>query len=342
LALCVAAGAAGSHVERFEGVEPHMGTLFRITMYAPDAASAHAGFAAAFARIQELDEILSDYNPQSELMRVCAEAAQQPVQVSAELYTVLAASQDLARATGGAFDVTLGPVIRLWRQARKEKKLPAPSEIDAALRRSGYRRLVLDREHRTVSLPSPDMLLDLGGIAKGYAADEALRVLQSRGIRRALVAASGDLAIGDAPPGKDGWRVGIDSLDTPRSDFTRVLTLKNAGVSTSGDAEQFLEIGGKRYSHIIDPKTGIGLTNRIAVTVIARHGIDSDGLATAISVLGAARGMEFIESRTDAAALIVEDGQVVDSKRFGNYPLTTSIRQPIITSWATFKAATTF
>jgi thiamine biosynthesis lipoprotein len=316
LALCVAAGAAGSDVERFEAVEPHMGTLFRITMYAPDAASAHAGFAAAFARIQELDEILSDYNPQSELMRVCREAAQRPVGISAELFTVLAASQDLARATGGAFDVTLGPVIRLWRQARKEKQVPAPADIDAALRRSGYRRLMLGWEHRTVSLQSPDMLLDLGGIAKGYAADEALRVLQSHGIGRALVAASGDLAIGDAPPGKDGWRVGIDSLDTPRSDFTRVLTLKNAGASTSGDAEQFLEIGGKRYSHIVDPRTGMGLTNRIAVTVIARHGIDSDGLATALSVLGAARGMEFVESRTDAAALIVEDGQVKESRRF--------------------------
>ena len=293
-----------------------MGTLFRITLYASDPASAHMASTAAFARIKELDEILSDYNPQSELMRVCRTAAGGPVEISRDLYTVLAASQKLARETGGAFDITLAPVIRLWRQARKDGQLPRPEDLATALRRCGYHKLVLDPAHRTVRLESPDMLLDLGGIAKGYAGDEALRVLRANDISRALVAASGDLAIGDPPPGKEGWRVGIDSLDAASSEFTRVLTLQNAAVSTSGDSEQFLDIGGTRYSHIVDPKTGMGLTNRIAVTIVARRGIDSDGLATAVSVLGGTRGLEFIESRTDAAALVVEGGRAVASRKF--------------------------
>jgi thiamine biosynthesis lipoprotein len=293
-----------------------MGTLFRITLYAPDQDTAHAGFRAAFARVGELDEILSDYKPNSELMRLCRVEAGRPVRVSSELFTVLAASQDLASQTDGAFDVTLGPVIRLWRQARKEKRLPARVEIAAALGRCGYKKLKLDAGTQTVSLASPEMLLDLGGIAKGYAADEALRVLRTHGLPRALVAASGDLSIGDAPPSKHGWRVGVDSLDAPSSNFTRVLTLNNAAVSTSGDSEQFVEFNGTRYSHIIDPKTGLGLTSRIAVTVIAPHGIDSDGLATAVSVLGAERGIEFLRRHEHAAAVIVENGRVIESPDF--------------------------
>jgi len=183
------------------------------------------------------------------------------VRVSADLFTVLAESQRIARATDGAFDVTQAPVIRLWRQARKDQRLPEPAAIAEAQRRTGYARLVLDPGARTVFLKMRGMLLDVGGIAKGYTADETLKVLRGHGIRRALVAASGDLAIGDSPPQTQGWRVGI---------FRHVFLLHNIAVSTAGDAEQFLETSGVRYSHIIDPKTGMGLTNRVAVTVLAR------------------------------------------------------------------------
>jgi len=297
-----------------------MGTLFSITLYAPNADAARAAFSAAFERIRKLDEILSDYKQNSELMQVCRSAHAAPVMVSPELFTVLEASERLSQATDGAFDVTLGPVIRLWRQARIEKHLPNPEQLAAAARRCGYRNLVLDSAHRTVFLKLADMQLDLGAIAKGYAADEALAVLRAHGITRALVAASGDLAIGDAPPGQPGWRVGIDSLDTPGSKFTRVLVVHNIAVSTSGDTEQYLEVGGTRYSHIIDPKTNLGLTQRIAVTVVASRGINADSLATAASVLGVQRGLGLIDRRNDAAALIVTRGpygtRTQESKRF--------------------------
>ncbi len=153
------------------------------------------------------------------------------------------------------------------------------------------------------------MLLDAGGIAKGYAADEALAVLANLGLHSALVAASGDLAFSDAPPGQPGWKIGVDSFDRADKPFTRVLMLSNAAVSTSGNSEQHLNIGGKTYSHIIDPKTGMGLQNDLTVTAISRRGITADAAATAISVLGCERGIAYADRQSDLAAFILIKNQ---------------------------------
>jgi thiamine biosynthesis lipoprotein len=298
LLLCLPLIAASVEIQRFERVEPHMGTLFRITVYAPDIDVAHAAFNAAFARVHQLDEILSDYNPASELMRLST----RPTHVSEDLFRVLEASQALAAETDGAFDITLGPVIRLWRKARRDKVLPTSEAINAALHLTGYRKLVLDRTNRTASLTQPGMQLDVGGIAKGYAADEALKVLRAHGISESLVAASGDLRIGSR-----SMTVEVE----PAQGVGRKLLLSNAAVSTSGDTEQFVELAGKRYSHIVDPKTGLGLTSRIGVTIIAPDGITADSLATAVCVMGADRGREFIKHLPDVSALIATEGKVI-------------------------------
>lgn len=289
--LCLVSRAIAAP-ERIEALEPHMGTMFRIVLYAADPARAHTAIRAAFDRVAELDNELSDYLPDSELNRICVTAAGRDVPVSQDLYAVLQASQSLAERTDGAFDITLGPVIRLWRRARQTGQLPSDAEIAAAARRTGYRSLHVASGggHATVRLDMAGMQLDLGAIAKGYAADEGLRLLRGQGFPQAMVAASGDIAFGDAPPGVAGWRTGIDSVNAPNDAFTEVLQLSNAAVSTSGDTEQYAEIGGVRYSHIVDPKTGKGLTARIGVTVIAAKGIDSDGLSTAASVLCEQRG----------------------------------------------------
>jgi thiamine biosynthesis lipoprotein len=281
-----------------------MGTLVRIQLYADSEQRAADAFRAAFARIAQLDEALSDYKPDSELNRLSRAAAGVPVKVSADLFQVLAASQKLAEETGGAFDVTLGPVIRLWRQARKEHRLPDAEALREAGEHCSYQKLHLDPAKRTVSLGRAGMQLDLGGIAKGYAADAALLELSQLGIRQALVAVSGDLAIGDPPPGRRGWKIGVQD---------RIVELSNAAVSTSGDAEQHLDANGTRYSHIIDPSTGMGITSQMAVTIVARRGIDADGLATAASVLGVERGLAFIESRPDAKALFTLGARTVES-----------------------------
>ena len=293
---------------RFEAAEPHMGTLFRITVYADDGEQARTAFRAAFDRVKQLDQILSDYKPDSELTQVCRLAFAKPVTVSSDLFPVLESAQRLAKETAGAFDITLGPVIRLWREARAMKRLPPAEEVAKALRSCGYEKLVLDRSNSTVRLLEPGMQLDLGAIAKGYAADQALKILRGKGMERALVAASGDIAMGEAPPGTSGWKVGVDCPDSPASGFSKVLTLRNAAVSTSGDTEQYLESGGIRYSHIIDPRTGMGLTERICVTVVAPAGIDADSLATAVSVLAARHGdkaaLKLMESHPGASARI--------------------------------------
>src|SRR5262249_10573955 len=152
--------------------------------------------------------------------------------------------------------------------------------------------------------------LDLGGIAKGYAADQALALLRSKGITRALVAASGDIAVGDPPPGQPGWKIGISDIgavvaDNQQSTINHQMVLHNGGISTSGDAEQFIEIGGVKYSHILDPTTGLGLTNRIQVSIVAPNATTTDGLATAVSVLGAERGLKLVDSLPRVGALIL-------------------------------------
>lgn len=273
-------------LERFEAVEPAMGTLFRITLYAGSASEARAGFDAAFARARALDAMLSDYRDDSELNRLCR--APGGGVVSEDLFAVLARALEIARASDGAFDPTIGPFTRLWRQSRRAGQLPTPAEIAAARRVSGWRKVRLDARTRTVRLARPGMQLDLGGIAKGFAADRMLRLLEERGLRSALVAASGDLAIGDPPPGRPGWTIAAVAKN-------ELLPLARCGVSTSGPAEQFVEIGGIRYSHIVDPGTGLGLTSAHATaSVIAPDAVLADGLATMAAVAGPAKARRLI------------------------------------------------
>jgi thiamine biosynthesis lipoprotein len=307
-------------LKRYEAVEPHMGTLVRITLYAPNERVAQRAFGAAFDRIRALDGILSDYRPDSELNHVSKIAVGRAVPVSDDLFAVLARSQELAEATGGAFDITQAPVIRLWREARNSGRVPDSAAVREAATRSGFRKMHLDAGRRTVMFDTAGMALDAGAIGKGYAASEAIEVLDGLGVPSALVALSGDLAFSDPPPGQRGWRIGVHSGDPSIVGVPRVLELTDAAVSTSGSSEQHLEIDGRRYSHIIDPSSGMGLVDDITVTVIARHGLDADGLDTAISVLGADRGLALIESRPGASALIIRrttaGATVVKSSRF--------------------------
>ena len=305
LSVVALTGVAGSELRRYEAVEPHMGTLVRITLYASGDQAAKDAFRAAFDRIRDLDRILSDYRPDSELNQITTAGSGRAVPVSEDLFVVLAASQELAEATGGAFDITQGPVIRLWREARATARVPDPAALQDAARRSGFRKLHLDAEHRTVTFDMTGMALDVGAIGKGYAASEAIEVLDGLGVRHALVAVSGDLAFSEAPPGQRGWRIGVYSGE-PLPGVPAMLELTNAAVSTSGSSEQHVDIGGRRYSHIIDPASRMALVDDITVTVIARHGLDADGLDTAVSVLGVDRGLALIESRPGTAALIIQ------------------------------------
>jgi thiamine biosynthesis lipoprotein len=318
-----------AELERFEFSQPHMGTEFVIRLYAKTKDDAQQAAAAAFARIAELDGRLSDYQADSELSRLTRTAGSgQTVEVSEDLWNVLTAAAHAAEASDGAFDVTVGPFVRLWRRARRTGQMPSPERLEQAQEAVGYQHIELDRSMRRVRLKRPGMRLDLGGIAKGYAADEALRVLRQQGVTQALVGGGGDLAIGESPPGEVGWRVAIATLRrSEASDGTGngeegrdaesgreglVLLLANCGVATSGDAYQFVEFDGKRYSHIVDPRTGLGVTTSSSATVVAPNCTVADALATAVSVLGPTKGIALIEQTAGAAALLVriEEGSV--------------------------------
>jgi thiamine biosynthesis lipoprotein len=306
-----------------------MGTLFSITLYATNKTSAETAADAAFHRVAALDEIMSDYRADSELMQLCDQPFGKPVPISKDLFEVLTQSQEVSKLTDGAFDVTIGPCVRLWRFSRKRKMLPKPEELAAARAAVGWKNLRLDPRARTATLLLPNMRLDLGGIGKGFAADEALKILKGRGIARALVAASGDIAIGDPPPAEPGWKVGITTIDVRTNDSQHVLLLHNCGISTSGDTEQFIEINGIRYSHIVDPATCLGLTNRIQDSIIAPNATTTDGLDTALSVMDVQRGLALVDSLPGTAALFLkkEKGHINAfpsrrfKKRFPSFPL---------------------
>ncbi len=304
LALLLANSSAFAESKRFVFVEKQMGTDFRIVLYAEEKIDAREAAAAAVEEIQRLNQILSDYEAESELSQLSdTSGSGKTVSLSEDLWTVLAASQNLSKETSGAFDVTIGSCVRLWRIARFRKTMPKTEKLSQAQKVVGFRHLTLFPEKRSARLEVPNMVLDLGGIAKGYAADIALAILRKRGIRSALVDAGGDLVLGNPPPGQKGWRIEIGGSKHPD---LPILELSNCAVATSGDLEQFVEVDGKRYSHIIDPRTGIGLTTRLQVTVVTPEGMMADSLASALNVLGPAKGSAYVKTLPRVEAYFVQ------------------------------------
>jgi len=293
-ALCARPRPVAAPDVRRQYAELHMGVAVRIVLYARDDAIARRAARAAYARMAELEDVMSDYRPASEVRRL-TERAGEAVRVSDDLFAVLARAVDLWRSSDGAFDVTVGPFVELWRAARRTGRMPPRPALDSAAGRVGSDKVHLDSVARTVRLDVPGMRIDLGGIAKGYILDRALDALRAQGVTRALLEAGGDIVLGAAPPGRPGWRIALPTGDT---------VLANGAVSTSGDTEQFVIIGGVRYSHVIDPRTGMGLTSRREATVVAPDGVTADGLATALTLLDDERGARLLRSFPRAAARV--------------------------------------
>lgn len=278
-----------------------MGAPWTITVHAASRRAGTDAITAAFAEIERLERILSDYDPASELSRLSAAApTTEPVAVGADLWRVLVTAESLREKTAGAFDIAVGPLTSLWRQARRSGRLPQPDRLATARTAVGSGTVELVPETQSVRLPKPHTRLDPGGIGMGYAADRAVEVLATRGIASAMIDASGDVLVSAAPPGTDGWRIAVAPLRPGGTGET--LVLAHAAVTTSGDAYQAVEIDGVRYSHIVDPRTGVGVTGPSTVTVIAPDATAADALATAASVLGHAAGPAMIETCPDCSA----------------------------------------
>lgn len=324
LAAVALGRAAAEEPRRFEFVETHMGSPFTILLYSPDEGTASRASRAAFDRIARLDAVLSDYDPDSELSRLADSAGGPPVAVGPDLFDVLEKSREWHARSGGLLDPTIAPVGRLWRRARRERKLPDPSRIADALALVGMDKLTLDPAARTVRLSKPGMKLDVGGIAKGLAAQAGIDVLREQGVDRALVAAAGDIVVSGPPPGAEGWTIGVASLEPTKTPPEIYLSLKDCATSTSGDAERFVVIDGRRYSHIISPKTGQAFEERASVTVVAPDGTTADALETTVYMMGPEKGLAWIDTIPGASAVYTrEEGGTVRrhvSTRFRDVP----------------------
>lgn len=306
-----------STLKRFEFQGVEMAVPIRIVLYAQDEETAKRVSDAAFGRFRDLNARLSDYDEKSEIRQFCDKAFPgEFICVGEDLWTVLQLAVHHAKISDGAFDPTVGQVVRLWRHARKSRRLPPEKRIRETLQTVGWENILFDPEKQAIAISKHgaeyNVRLDLGGIAKGYAIDEALETMRILGVSCALVDAGGDVGVGDPPPGKDGWTIGVASIREGEGP-TEFWTLANCGIANSGDMYQYVEIGGKRYSHIVDPKTGLGLTDRLSVSVIAPTAADADALASAFSVLGPEKGLRLAESLEGVQTLIhrlTEDGEV--------------------------------
>jgi thiamine biosynthesis lipoprotein len=292
---------------RFEYRKLAMGVEARIVLYAESEEKARDAATAAFARIEQLEMVMSDYREDSEVSRLCAKDSGDAVPISEDLYQVLERALAIRNLSGseyvpaGTFDVTVGPLTRLWRDARKSGKQPEAEALAKARARVGNeihtkddqgfvtpRIDLFDNPVRSVSL-SPETQLDFGAIGKGFACDKAMKELRDRGVSRAMIEIGGDLFVGEAPPNEKGWRI-ANGCDP----FNQALELENVGVASSGDNEQFVEIDGVRYSHIIDPRTGMPLTDQQCVTIVAPDATTADALATAVRVIGKKNSRELL------------------------------------------------
>lgn len=261
-----------------------MGAKFSIMIDEDNSSKAKFAAQSAFMEADRLNFIFSDYLDTSELSRFSDSSyTEKHFELSDELFSVLSFGQSISHDTNGSFDMTLGLLSRLWRIARFTNNAPNPEKIRTALSHSGYQNLQLFTKSKTGKLLTPGVVLDLGGIAKGYTADWMLKILNDCGIDRCLVNAGGDLVIGNPPRDSKGWRIKVGG---EKNALLPSMLLSNTAIATSGDFEQYLLLDGKKYSHLIDPYSGMGLTTQAQVTVIAPSGMAADAYASASIVMG--------------------------------------------------------
>jgi thiamine biosynthesis lipoprotein len=269
--------------------QPQLGTFVTISASGPDRATTLQAISAAFAEFDRADAMMSIHRADTELARINTNAATNPVFVSPGLFAVLQLAQDISTQTDGAFDITIRPLADLWGFIWKQHRLPTSEELARALPLVNFQNIQLNPAESAVRFLEPGVSIDLGGIGKGVAVDWAIEKLRSLGVTNAMVKAGGDLRVSGAPPGQAHWTV---QLEDPNKEGRRVhIPLRDAALSTSGNYENFFEVNGRRYSHILDPRTGLPVEGIAACTVIAPSCAESDAWATALFVHGVARSL---------------------------------------------------
>ncbi|HVR69968.1 MAG TPA: FAD:protein FMN transferase [Vicinamibacteria bacterium] len=287
---------------RHEASRMSMGSAYAIVAYGADANALPGIVREAFDEVDRIDRLMSHYQPDSPLSRLNREADKEPVRVEPELFDFIAEALRYSRESDGAFDITVGPLMKTWGFFRGEGRLPGDDELRKVRRRIGYRHVVLDTASRTIRLERPGMELDLGGIAKGYAVDRVVALLRARGVPAALVSAGGSTVYGlGAPPGRRAWDVEIQD---PRHAEKAAVTvpLRNRALSVSGSYEKSFEVDGTRYSHVMDPRTARPVQGVLGVAVLTSSGTAGDALDNVLFVQGVAEGRATLERWPDTEA----------------------------------------
>lgn len=299
-----------AQVQKYTFQRPKMGSPFNITVYATDSVELLRVIEKAYNRVDMLNQIFSDYLPTSETNDICKKAKVGEWQpISKDFYDILAMALDASKVSEGAFDITVGNIVKLWRKARKEKVLPDKNMLKIGLSKTGWQYIETIKTGNSykIRFNTEGVLLDFGGIVKGYAAQEVVDILSKNGFPICLADAGGDLALGQNPPNTEGWLIGVSLPQEGNQLLPQFLKLKNQAIATSGDMYNYLEIKGKRYSHIVNPKTGLGLTHQRNVTIIAPDGAQADWLATACSVLSIKKALKLVQGYPNVQLLILEN-----------------------------------
>ena len=283
-----------------------MGTVVEITVGHKDRTVVKKAIKSALDEGKRIENLLSIYKKGSEISMINLQAGFQEVKVSGDSLYVIEEALSYSKLSDGAFDISVGPLIELWGFNGEEKTVPDKTQIRKALALVNYRNVTINREKSTVKLEKPGMKIDLGAIAKGYAVDRMIAVLESNGIKEAMVNAGGDIYALGNPTGKSGWEIGIRN---PREhgDIIDVIKVENSAIATSGDYENFFLEGGERYSHIIDPRRGVPASGVMSVTVIAQTAMEADALSTTLFVLGKEEGEKLTKELTNVKAFFITE-----------------------------------
>lgn len=311
-----------AQLKRFQFSENKMGSPLNVIFYYSDSATAVQYAKECFLIVDSLNNIFSDYNTTSEIGKLALQTTGKEQKVSTELLQMILQSKQAWKKSSKTFDITIGQLSQLWRKTKSEKRFPTEEEIKKAKQETGFKNLRINISANTISFIKKNMRFDFGGIVKGYAAQKIIEYLKSKNITHALADAGGDIVMSDSPPEKTGWVVGINLPEQEDDLWNKKLELNNCSVATSGDIYRFIIFNGKKYSHIIDPRTGYGVTSQRNVTVIAKNGITADWLATACSILSVRKALK-LAKKENAALLIatLKDEKIVSykTKNFDSY-----------------------
>jgi thiamine biosynthesis lipoprotein len=307
-----------------------MGSAFNLIIVSADSNKANHLARKSYELVDSLNHIFSNYDSSSELSKINASAGLLPYKMSRAMLDLVQKSQYAYIQSKGAYDISIGPLSSLWRNARKAKLFPEASTVLATKKLVGFAQIKINKRLGTIFLPNANMQLDFGGIAKGYIAQWVINFLKANGIQQALVDAGGDIVMSGPPLNQQGWLIGVNLPETTDQLLNKKLQLSNCSVATSGDVYQFIEYKGVKYSHIINPLTGYGVTNLRNVTIVAKTGATADWLATACSILPIKEAKQLAISH-QAALLIttLKNGKLVfeATPNFKNYWQTTNIIQ---------------